>query len=52
MPRERGTPSMFSIEGIEAFLRREVLPHAADSWYPPDTDGLLNEILELTGSAH
>jgi type I restriction enzyme M protein len=23
--------------GIEAFLRREVLPHAADAWYVPDT---------------
>jgi hypothetical protein len=23
--------------GIEAFLRREVLPHAADAWYLPDT---------------
>ena len=23
--------------GIEAFLRREVLPHAADAWYDPDT---------------
>jgi type I restriction enzyme M protein len=22
--------------GIEAFLRREVLPHAADAWYVPD----------------
>ena len=23
--------------GIEAFLRREVLPHAADAWYVPDS---------------
>ena len=23
--------------GIEAFLRREVLPHAADAWYDPDS---------------
>ena len=23
--------------GIEAFLRREVLPHAADAWYRPDS---------------
>ena len=23
--------------GIEAFLRREVLPHAADAWYQPDS---------------
>ncbi|MGE0824196.1 MAG: N-6 DNA methylase [Candidatus Binatia bacterium] len=23
--------------GIEAFLRREVLPHAADAWYMPDS---------------
>jgi len=23
--------------GIEAFLRREVLPHAADAWYEPDS---------------
>ena len=23
--------------GIEAFLRREVLPHAADAWYAPDS---------------
>lgn len=23
--------------GIEAFIRREVLPHAADAWYVPDT---------------
>jgi type I restriction enzyme M protein len=23
--------------GIEAFLRREVLPHAPDAWYDPDT---------------
>ena len=23
--------------GIEAFLRREVLPYAPDAWYPPDT---------------
>ena len=23
--------------GIEAFLRREVLPHATDSWYVPDS---------------
>ena len=23
--------------GIEAFLRREVLPHATDTWYNPDT---------------
>jgi type I restriction enzyme M protein len=22
---------------IEAFLRREVLPHAADAWYVPDS---------------
>jgi len=23
--------------GIEAFLRREVVPHAADAWYDPDS---------------
>ena len=23
--------------GIEAFLRREVIPHAADAWYDPDS---------------
>jgi len=23
--------------GIEAFLKREVLPHAPDAWYQPDT---------------
>ncbi len=23
--------------GIEAFLRREVLPHAPDAWYVPDS---------------
>ncbi len=23
--------------GIEAFLRREVLPYAADAWYQPDS---------------
>lgn len=23
--------------GIDAFLRREVLPHASDAWYPPDS---------------
>ncbi len=23
--------------GIEAFLQREVLPHAADAWYVPDS---------------
>ena len=23
--------------GIEAFLRREVLPHAPDAWYDPDS---------------
>ena len=23
--------------GIEAFLRREVLPHATDAWYVPDS---------------
>jgi type I restriction enzyme M protein len=23
--------------GIDAFLRREVLPHAADAWYDPDS---------------
>ena len=23
--------------GIEAFLQREVLPHAPDAWYKPDT---------------
>ena len=23
--------------GIEAFLRREVLPHAADAWYDPES---------------
>ena len=23
--------------GIEAFLRREVLPYAADAWYPPES---------------
>jgi type I restriction enzyme M protein len=23
--------------GIEAFLRREVLPHATDAWYIPDS---------------
>ena len=22
--------------GIEAFLRREVLPHTSDAWYPPE----------------
>ena len=25
------------MSGIEAFVRREVLPHAADAWYVPDT---------------
>ena len=25
------------VGGIEAFLRREVLPHAADAWYQPDS---------------
>ena len=23
--------------GIEAFIRREVLPHAADAWYDPES---------------
>ena len=23
--------------GIEAFLRREVLPYTPDAWYPPDS---------------
>ena len=23
--------------GVEAFLRREVLPHTADAWYVPDS---------------
>ena len=23
--------------GIEAFIRREVLPHASDAWYAPDS---------------
>jgi type I restriction enzyme M protein len=33
-----GLPSEASAkEGIEAFLRREVLPHAADAWYAPDS---------------
>jgi len=28
---------LFEAGGIEAFLRREVLPHAADAWYVPDS---------------
>src|SRR2546425_258089 len=30
--------------GIEAFLRREVLPHAADAWYLPESVKTGNEI--------
>ena len=30
--------------GIEAFLRREVLPYAADAWYQPDSVGVGYEI--------
>lgn len=28
---------LLELGGIEAFLRREVLPHAADAWYDPDS---------------
>ena len=34
---EEGGPGSGSGAGIEAFLRREVLPHAADAWYVPDS---------------
>ena len=35
----RDTEQVLLLEdgGIEAFLRREVLPHAADAWYVPDS---------------
>jgi len=38
-PELRDTEQVPLLEegGIEAFLRREVLPHAADAWYVPDT---------------
>ncbi|MBI4880999.1 MAG: SAM-dependent DNA methyltransferase [Planctomycetes bacterium] len=37
-PELRDTEQVPLLEegGIEAFLRREVLPHAADAWYVPD----------------
>ncbi len=28
---------LLEVGGIEAFLRREVLPHAADAWYVPES---------------
>ena len=28
---------LLEVDGIEAFLRREVLPHASDAWYVPDS---------------
>ncbi len=38
-PELRDTEQVPLLEqgGIEAFLRREVLPHAADAWYVPDS---------------
>jgi type I restriction enzyme M protein len=38
-PELRDTEQVPLLEagGIEAFLRREVLPHAADAWYLPET---------------
>jgi len=34
---EKGEPGSASGAGIEAFLRREVLPHASDAWYDPES---------------
>jgi type I restriction enzyme M protein len=38
-PNLRDTEQVPLLEegGIEAFLRREVLPHAADAWYVPES---------------
>src|SRR6058998_3801073 len=38
-PDQRDTEQIPLLEdgGIEAFLRREVLPHAADAWYVPES---------------
>src|SRR4029079_19148960 len=35
--RDNEQVSLLEDGGIEAFLRREVLPHAADAWYMPDS---------------
>ena len=35
--RDTEQVSLLEPGGIEAFLRREVLPHAADGWYDPDS---------------
>jgi type I restriction enzyme M protein len=34
---EEGGPRSGSRAGIEAFIHREVLPHAADAWYDPES---------------
>lgn len=34
---EEGGPRSGSRAGIEAFIRREVLPHAPDAWYDPES---------------
>ena len=35
--RDTEQVSLLEEGGVEAFLRREVLPHAADAWYDPDS---------------
>ena len=35
--RHRADPAAGADGGIEAFLRREVLPYAADAWFQPDS---------------
>jgi type I restriction enzyme M protein len=41
---EEGGPGSWSGASIEAFIRREVLPHAADAWYDPASIKLGYEI--------